>query len=326
MQAARIHQHGTPDVIVLDDVPAPAQDRHVVIDVAYAGINYVDAYQRTGRYPGIVLPLTLGIEAAGRVAYAPPDSGWRTGERVAFAATAQGAHAEQVAVPAEGLVRLPERVALREAAATLEHGLTAYMLFHRVARIAQGSHGWAIVHAGGGGVGRWLIHALLLHGVDVIALASTTAKRAALAQMGALPLDSTDPAWPDLAQERMGGLRAQWVFDSVGAATVDGSLSCLAECGHLIVYGAASGQVPPIDAARLMQRSATFSRPVLPHYLRNPQQLALGADWTFAALLARPALMDGATAFPLAEIHAAHHSLESRQRQGKLLLEVGGEP
>ncbi|MBV8659479.1 MAG: zinc-binding dehydrogenase [Burkholderiales bacterium] len=325
MQAARIHRHGGADVITIDDVPTPEAGEAVIVDVAYAGANYVDVYQREGRYPGIQLPLTLGIEAAGRVRHALSASRFRAGDRVAFAALAQGGYAEQIAVPDHALVRVPDSVPLQEAAAVLEQGLTAEVLIHDVARIAPGYEGWALVHAAGGGVGRWLVNGLVRQGIKVIALASTPAKRQQLTAWGAAAVSSLDDDWPAQARHIAEGQGIRWVFDSVGKATFDGSLASLDTCGHLVLFGAASGPVVPVDPARLMARSATLSRPVLPHYLSNPARLAQRAEGVFNMARCFPQLAEVGACFPLNAASEAHQALESRDRQGKVLLSIGGE-
>ncbi|MFC4159445.1 alcohol dehydrogenase catalytic domain-containing protein [Chitinimonas lacunae] len=323
MRAARLHRHGGPEVIVTESIAAPAQHSRVVIDIAYAGINFVDAYQREGRYPGLELPLTLGIEAAGRVAYAPPGSRFSVGDRVACAALGQGCYAEQIALPEGALVAVPEDISLRDAATVLEQGMTADMLLRDVATVTPERPGWALVHAGTSGVGRWLVPQLVARGVPVIALASTAEKRAWLEQSGATALSSNDPQWPALACEAAGHDGLRWIFDSIGAATFDQSLAALAPCGHLILYGAASGPVAPVDPLRLMAKSATLSRPTLPHFLRDPLRLAERAERVFAQLRQSPTLAQVAGVFALEEAAAAHLELASRQRQGKLLLHIG---
>jgi NADPH:quinone reductase len=231
MKAIVIDKHGGPEVLELKTITTPPQQEKVIVKVGYAGLNFIDIYQREGRYPGINLPLTLGIEAAGTVDYAPPGSGLSVGERVMFASAAQGAYAEYVAVPAESLLRVPAGITLAQAASALEHGLTADMLVHSVANIEQrtAAHdATALVHAAAGGVGRWLVRMLIDRGVRVIAVVSSAEKAIVVEQLGAIAVLQDGSNWQTAAMDTSSGVRPRWIFDSVGADTFEQSMDLLA--------------------------------------------------------------------------------------------------
>ncbi|WP_246312468.1 zinc-binding dehydrogenase [Pseudaquabacterium terrae] len=242
MKAIVVHRFGGPEQLELNELPPP--EGALLVDIAYAGVNFVDLYQCEGRYPGVMLPLQPGLEGSGRIAAAPAGSGWQRGDRVAFTTGVQGSYAEQLAVPAEHLVRVPDAISLRDAAAALEHGLTALMLLHDVARLAPGDA--VLVHAAAGGVGGWLVQWLKARGHRAFGTVSSDQKAAWLRGIGVEPLRYDAGAdWCAELLLRTEGRGVKGVFDSVGAATFEGSLAALAPRGHLVLFGAASGQPAP---------------------------------------------------------------------------------
>jgi NADPH2:quinone reductase len=153
MQAIIVNQFGGPEQLHLQEMDAPGGD--IIVQATWAGVNFVDIYQREGRYPGVKQPWPMGIEGTGIIAKTPVGSSWKVGERVAYSTDVQGSYAELVAVPAANLVRVPDDVSLRDACAAIEHGLTAIMLVDDVARlpISGAESGSVLVHAAAGGVG-----------------------------------------------------------------------------------------------------------------------------------------------------------------------------
>lgn len=309
-----IQQFGGPDVLRLQDLPSPiAAPGQALVKLAFAGVNFVDLYQRQGRYPGVSLPLALGLEGAGEILAVPPGTGFAVGDRVAFTTGVQGAYASQVAVPVDHLVPVPADVSLRDAAAALEHGLTAAMLLEDVARLRPGDA--VLVHAAAGGVGGWLTQWLLARGHRVWGTVSTPAKAEWLRSLGAQPL-LTSEDWAGAAA----GVAV--VFDSVGADTFAGSLSALRRGGHLVLFGAASGQPGPVDVLSLMSKSLTLTRPVLPHFLPDAATLRRRAASVFEALRSAAVQLRVHAQLPMADAALAHELLASRSTQGKLLLQA----
>jgi NADPH2:quinone reductase len=307
-----LDRFGGPEVLQLHELPVPRADtQQAVVRIAYAGINFVDLYQREGRYPGISLPWRLGLEGAGEIVDVAPGAEFRLGERVAFTTGVQGAYAGHLVVPLEHLVRVPEALPLRDAAAALEHGLTAAMLLDDVARLPAGEP--VLVHAAAGGVGGWLVQWLTARGHPVFGTVSSEAKADWLRRLGAVPL-LADGDWVSAAR----GVAV--VFDSVGRSSFAGSLDALRVGGHLVLFGAASGQPEPVDVLALMKKSLTLTRPVLPHFLPDAAKRRARAATVFDALLSGAVQLRIHAEFPLADAARAHELLASRATQGKLLL------
>ena len=311
-QAIVIEQFGGPEVLQLRELPLPAAaPGHAVVRIEFAGVNFVDLYQREGRYPGISLPWRLGLEGAGEIIDVAAGAGFAVGERVAFTTGVQGGYASHLAVPVDHLVRVPDALPLRDAAAALEHGLTAAMLLDDVARLRPGEP--VLVHAAAGGVGGWLVQWLVARGHAVFGTVSSPAKADWLRSVGATPLPA-DGDWVSAAR----GVAV--VFDSVGRSTFAGSLDALRVGGHLVLFGAASGQPEPVDVLALQKKSLTLTRPVLPHFLPDAAKRRARAATVFDALLTGAVQLRIHAEFPLADAARAHELLASRTTQGKLLL------
>lgn len=319
MKAIIVEQFGGPDQLHLQEVAPPVGE--VIVNAAWAGINFVDIYQREGRYPGVNQPLAMGIEGTGVIASAPSDSGWLAGERVAYTTGLQGSYAEQVAVPAAHLIRIPDHVSLRDACAAIEHGLTAIMLIDEVARLPQS--GSVLVHAAAGGVGGWLVQMLVARGLTVFGTASSASKADWLKSVGAHAVrydEGTD--WGAYVLDKTLGRGVDVVFDSVGKATFEHSLNLVATRGHVILFGAASGQPEPVDVLQLMRKSITLTRPILPHYMNTPAALQAAAGKVFQYLGDGVVKLRVHQQYPLAEVADAHRALAERGTQGKLLLAI----
>lgn len=322
MRAVLVGQFGKADQLeiltVNDAVPG---ERAALVEVAYSGVNFVDVYQREGRYPGLRLPWQLGIEGSGIVREVARNCDWKVGDRVAFCTGIQGAYAELVSVPTDNLVRVPEASSLQTAAALLDHGLTALMLCEDVARIKAGTS--AVVHAAAGGVGGILVQLLKARGVRVLGVVSSAAKAAWLESRSVEVIRSdVDPGWYRQVEDLTEARGVDAVFDSVGAATVQSSLASLQQCGHLVLFGAASGPVSAVCISDLMAKSLTLSRPVLPHYLRDSAVLKQRAAKLFSAVASGSIELRIHQVLPLAQVREAHLLLESRLTQGKVLLAV----
>lgn len=311
-ESIRIRRFGDPSVLELAPTDIPAlRAGEVLVRLRHIGVNYVDLYQREGRYPGVTLPLVPGIEGAGEVLAAAPGSDFAVGDAVAFTTGVQGAYSRVVAVPEAHLLRIPPALGTREAAAALEQGLTAAMLIDDVARLAPGDP--VLVHAAAGGVGGWLVQWLVARGHMVYGTTSTVAKADWLRKVGAIPLDAKAD-WSAAVRD------VAVVFDSVGRDTLDGSFAALRVGGHLVIFGAASGPPPALEVSRLMARSLTVTRPVLPQLLADPAKRRARADRVFAAVASGEVQLRIHAELDLAEAATAHTWLASRQTAGKLLL------
>lgn len=319
MQAIIVNQFGGPGQLQLQEVPAPTGE--VIVNAAWAGVNFVDIYQREGRYPGVRQPWPMGIEGTGIIAQAPANSNWRAGDRVAYTTGVQGTYASQVAVPAANLIRIPDAVNLRDSCAAIEHGLTAIMLTDDVARLP--TSGSVLVHAAAGGVGGWLVQLLVARGFTVFGTASSASKADWLRSVGAQPVSYEDGKdWVALVLDKTQGRGVDVVFDSVGKSTFSQSLAVVAPCGHVILFGAASGQPDPVDVLQLMKKSITLTRPVLPHYLNTSAALQAHAGKVFDYLSNGTVKLRIHAEFALADVAQAHIALAERGTQGKLLLSI----
>lgn len=320
MRAVQVSQYGGPEVLELVDLDAPQPGPgQVRVEVAASGVNFMDIYQRTGRYP-VPTPFRLGNEGAGRVTQvgAGVDT-LRVGDRVAWKA-AQGSYAEQVLVAASEAVPVPEAVDDDTAAALMLQGLTAHYLATSTFPVGPGNT--ALVHAAAGGVGLLLTQLVKIRGGRVIATVSSEAKEELAREAGAdhvVRYDRTD--FTVAARELTGGRGVDVVYDGVGQATFDASLASLRPRGYLVVYGAASGNVAPFDLQRLNSGGSLFvTRPTLMHYTATREELLGRTDELFGLVTTGRLQVRISARYPLADVRAAHEDLAGRRTVGKLLL------
>jgi NADPH2:quinone reductase len=321
MRAVVVQRNGGPEVLLPTeaDPPEPGASQ-VLIDVAAAGVNYIDTYQREGRYP-VPTPFVLGLEGAGTVrAVGAGVDGINVGDRVAWK-QGLGSYAEQVVIPAEEAIPVPDGVDLELAAAAVLQGLTAQYLATSTYTVQPGD--WVVVHAAAGGVGALLTQVVKLRGGNVLATVSTPEKgevaRAAGADEIALYED-----FADRARELTGGVGVACVYDGVGRTTFDSSLDALRIRGMMALFGAASGPVPAFDPQILNSKGSLFlTRPTLGHYTRDRAEL-IGRttelmDWIATGTVE----VRIGHRYPLDEARQAHEDLQGRRTTGKLLLIPG---
>jgi NADPH2:quinone reductase len=319
MQAVRAHRHGGPEVLELDELATPAPARaQVLVRVEAAGVNFIDTYHRTGLYK-TPLPVPLGLEGAGVVeAVGDGVVGLAPGARVAWSGV-PGSYATHVVAPADTLVPVPDGLDTERAAASMLQGMTAHYLARTTYPIQSGDT--VLVHAAAGGVGLLLCRLGQLAGARVIGTVSTDAKAAAAREAGAAEIIRYDRA--EVAAEvaaLTGGRGVQVVYDGVGATTWRGSVDALAVRGMLVLFGNASGPVPPIDPFLLSAKSLFLSRPVLGHYTATREELLWRAGEIHALVAAGDLPLAIDRTLPLADAALAHRLLEGRQTSGKLLL------
>ena len=320
MKAIRVEKTGGPEVLVLVDAPPPRPEAgEVVVRVEAAGLNYIDTYQRTGLYP-LPMPYVPGLEGAGVVtAVGTSTSGLREGDRVAWASRL-GSYAEATAVPAELLVKVPGSVELKTAAAVMLQGMTAHFLVDGAFVVKPGDT--CLVHAAAGGVGLLLIQMAKQKGARVIGTCSTADKAALARGAGAdLVVLYTQQDFEAEARRITDGRGVDVVYDSVGQATFEKSLSSLRPRGTMVLFGQSSGPVAPFNPAVLAQKGSLFlTRPTLFHYIADRASLERRAgDVLSAVAVGRLKVRIGAT-FPLAQAADAHRALEGRKTTGKVLL------
>lgn len=324
MRAIHAIKAGGPEVLTVVDLPEPPPGPgEVRVQVAAAGVNFIDTYRRSGVYP-MEFPHISGAEGAGSVVeVGEAVTEFAVGDHVAWAAVA-GSYAERVNVPVEQAIPVPAHIDLRTAAALPLQGMTAHYLCASTFPVSPGHT--ALVHAGAGGVGLLLTQLIVRRGGRVIATVSTPEKEELARQAGAdeviryTELDDITAQLPALVRKQTGGAGVDVVYDGVGKSTFDASLGSLRPRGMLVLFGGASGQVPPFDLQRLNSAGSLFvTRPTLVHYIADRAEMLWRAADLFAAVSEGLSVRIGAQ-FPLEEAGAAHAALEGRQTTGKVLL------
>ncbi len=317
--AVQVTKTGGPEVLEAAEVDVAApQAGELLVDVAAAGVNYIDTYQRQGIYP-IDLPFVLGLEGAGTVVEAGADTGFDKGDRVAWQGSL-GSYAARKLVPASMAVKVPEGVSLETAAATMLQGMTAHYLVASTFEVKPGHD--VLVHAAAGGVGLLLIQLAKARGARVIGTVSTEEKEKLAREAGAddvIRYDRDDFA--KLTRELTNGEGVDVVYDGVGKDTVDGSLASLKIRGLLALFGASSGPVPPIDPQRLNSGGSLYlTRPTSAHYTRTREEIDWRSKELFDAVQAGDLTIRIGGKYPLADARKAHEDLQGRRTTGKLLL------
>jgi NADPH2:quinone reductase len=323
MRAVVVREHGGSEVLRADDWPDPSPGPgQLLVSVAAAGVNFVDIYRREGRppYTGAV-PYVPGAEGAGTVtAVGQGVTSFQPGDRVVWT-DSPGSYAQQAVVAERGAVKVPAGVGLEQAAAVMLQGLTAHYLSHSTYPVAAGDV--AVVHAAAGGVGLLLTQMVGLRGGVVVATTSTPAKAQLAIEAGAQHVAGYDD-FGAVVREITGGAGAAVVYDGVGQATFDDSLAALRPRGYMVLYGAASGPVPPFELQRLNTGGSLFvTRPTLGSYIASRGELLERAgdlfDWIQDSRLA---VRIGGR-YPLAEAARAQDDLAARRTTGKLLVLPG---
>jgi NADPH2:quinone reductase len=320
MKAVRIHQFGGPEVMQYEDVPTPSPGPgEVLVQLAAAGLNYIDIYQRTGLYPN-TLPYTMGLEGSGVVAALGPEvTGFHQGDHVAYTGV-PGAYAEYALVPAARLVRMPEGLDVKAGAAAMLQGMTAHYLAYTTYPLQAGDA--CLIHAAAGGVGLILVQMAKQCGARVFGTVSTEEKAALAREAGAdAVILYTQQDFEAEVKRLTDGKGVNVVYDSVGQTTFDKSLNCLAPLGYMVLYGQASGPVPPFDAAILNAKGSLFlTRPSLFHYIADRASLEKRAGDVLGWIASGQLKLRMEYTFPLSETAQAHRSLEGRKTTGKVLL------
>jgi len=320
-KAVRIHQTGGPEVLQLEEVevgtPGEGQAR---IRQTAIGINYIDTYHRSGLYP-LPMPTGIGLEGAGTVeAVGPGVTDLSPGDRVAYAGGPVGAYASERVMPADRLVKVPERISDQQAAAMMLKGMTVEYLIRRTFTVKAGDT--VLFHAAAGGVGLIACQWLKAIGAHVIGTVSSDEKAALAKAHGCeFSVVYTREDFVARVKEITGGKGVPVVYDSVGKDTFARSLDCLQPRGMMVLFGAASGPVPPFDSQILAQKGSLFlTRPTLFAYTATREDLLASASSLFNAVLSGEVKIEVSRTYPLAAAQQAHRDLQSRGTTGSLLL------
>lgn len=320
MRAVQVKAFGDVDQLHLVELPDPIPGAgEVVMRVEASGLNYADVMQREGLYPGGPKPPYIsGVEAAGVVEAVGPGTVNSTpvGARVA-AIAASGCHAERICVSSQACIALPASMSFVQGAAFAVQYLTAYHALVTVARATAGET--VLIHAAAGGVGTAAVQIGKLHGLRVFGVASTEEKRARILELGAdaaIGYDEFEMAVPRLNDGRGPDI----ILESVGGDVFRRSVAMMPSLGRLVVFGAASKEVQPVDTLKLLFRSHAVMGFHLNAIFERPALLAASLprllNWIGEGRLK---IQVGHT-LPLAEIRKAHELISSRQSYGKIVL------
>ena len=320
MKAIRVHILGGPEVLQYEDIAKPEPGNgEARVKIEASGVNYIDTYQRSGLYK-VPLPFTLGQEAAGVVdAVGAGVTEVKLGDRVAYASV-MGAYAEYAIVPAWRLVTVPQGVGAQQAAAVMLQGMTAHYLACDTFPLKPGDT--ALVHAAAGGVGLLLVQVAKMRGARVIGTVSTAEKARLAKQVGADEVILyTRQDFETEVKRFTDNKGVDVVYDSVGKDTFDKSLNCLRRRGYMVLFGASSGPVPPLDPQVLNAKGSLFlTRPLLAHYTADRAELSKRANDLFEWMRTDKLSVRIDRTFPLANATDAHRALHSRATMGKILL------
>ena len=320
MKAIQVAQAGGPEVLTVVDLPVPTpKANEAVVKIEASGVNFIDVYFREGRYPA-PLPFINGQEAAGVVTEVGSDvKDLKAGDRVAYT-SALGSYAEYAAVPAARLVKVPEALSFEQAAAAMLQGMTAHYLVNSSYKLQKGET--ALVHAAAGGVGLLLVQMAKKIGARVIATAGTEEKAQLARDAGAGECIVYTQADFETETRRLTNDQGMHVvYDGVGKATFEKDLNVLRPRGYLVLFGGASGAVPPFDLIKLSQKGSLYvTRPTLGHYTATREELEWRAGEVLQMIVDGDLKLRIHKVYPLAEAAQAHRDLEGRKTTGKLLL------
>jgi NADPH2:quinone reductase len=311
-------QAGGPEVLTYEEIEQPVPGpNQLLVKVGAAGVNFIDTYKRSGTYK-VPFPFTPGSEAAGTVeAVGDGVTGFVPGDRVA---TAEGinCYADYALVDEAAALPVPHGLDDLTAAALPLQGITAHYLMNSTFKVEPGHT--VLLHAGAGGVGLLLIQLLKARGAEVITTVSTDAKEQLAREAGADHV-LRYAGFAARVRDLTSGTGADVVYDGVGKDTFDGSLAALRVRGMLVLFGAASGPVPPVDPQRLNAGGSLFlTRPTMGHYLRDAAERRWRSGEVFAAAANGSLKVRIGARYPLVQAAQAHRDLEGRRTTGKVIL------
>ena len=328
MKAIGVNEFGGPETLKLLEVEQPRPGPgEVLAKVAYAGVNYMDVYMRSGIYKRsktyeTPLPMVLGMEGAGVVESCGPEvEDFQAGDAVAWCLS-RGAYAEYATIPAWRLVRVPDGVPMAVATALMLQGMTAHYLTHSAFPLGEGQT--CLIHAAAGGVGQLLVQFAKLRGARVIATAGSREKAELAGRRGAdICILYREEDFLPIVRELTGGKGVDVVYDSVGRDTIARSIRSLRRRGTCIMFGTSSGVVDCIAPLELAEAgSIFFTRPHLADYTANAEEIGWRGEALFQAAATGRLVVSIDREFPLADARLAHETIEGRRTRGKLLLRV----
>ena len=320
MRAIQVQKTGGPEALTLVDLPVPKpKPNEVVVKISAAGVNFIDVYFREGRYPAS-LPFVDGQEASGVVSEVGSEvKSWKPGDRVAYTGVL-GSYAEYAAVPPDRLVRVPQTVKDEQAAAAMLQGMTAHYLVNTTYPLKKGET--ALIHAAAGGVGLLLVQMAKNIGARAIGTVGSEDKAKLAREAGAdETIIYTQQDFEAETKRLTDGKGVHVVYDGVGKSTFEKDFNVLRPRGYLVLFGGASGPVPPFDPMILTQKGSLFlTRPSLGHYIATREELERRATDVLNMISAGKLKLRIAHVYKLQDAQQAHRDLEGRKTTGKLLL------
>jgi NADPH2:quinone reductase len=320
--AVRVHKHGGPDVLTVDDidVPAPGQGQ-VKLKQHAIGVNFIDTYFRGGMYPSPVgMPFVAGNEGAGEVtAVGPGVTDIKIGDRVGYVAPL-GAYAAERLLPADRAVKLPDNITYEQAAAMMLKGMTVQYLLNRTYKVGKGTI--ILVHAAAGGVGliacQWANHI----GATVIGTVGSKDKAELAKKNGAHhTILYRDEDFVAKVKEITSGKLCDVVYDGIGKDTFPASLDCLRPMGYFVSFGSASGAIEAFNINLLQAKGSLFAtRPTLNHYAAKREDLLATAKDLFEKVGSGAVKIPASHKYALKDAAKAHKDLEGRKTTGSVVL------
>jgi NADPH2:quinone reductase len=324
MKVVRVHEHGGPEVLEVEELPTPAPAAgEALVQVAMSGVNFFDIRQRTGDFKVEALPIILGMEGAGEVEAVGADTdGVRVGDRVAWH-WHQGSYATQALVPVDELVPVPRSISTQVAASVMLQGLTAHALACSAYAAQPGET--CLVHAAAGGLGGLLTQIAKIRGARVIGTVSNRAKVEEARGVGADEVVVySDEDVAEAVRSLTEGRGVDVVYDGVGKETFFAGLDALKPRGYMILFGQASGAVPPIDTHLLQHGGGRFlTRAAFGQYVTDRASLLARSNELFEWIEDGRLKVRIAETYELDHAAKAHEALSSRTVSGKLLLQPG---
>jgi NADPH:quinone reductase len=320
MLAIQVLETGGPEVLTAVERPIPLpKPNEAVVQIKAAGVNFIDVYFREGRY-STLLPFINGQEGAGVVTATGSDvTDFQQGDRVAYTGSL-GSYAEYAAVPADRLIKIPEGLDFEQAAAAMLQGMTAHYLSHSTYKLQTGET--ALVHAAAGGVGLLLVQMAKKIGARVIATAGTKEKAQLVLDAGADDcIVYSESDFEIETRTLTEGRGVEVVYDGVGKDTFDKDLNVLKPRGYLVLFGGASGAVPPFDLIKLSQKGSLYiTRPTLGHHTASRDELEWRAGDVLKWVKSGELTLRIHKRYSMRDAAQAHRDLEGRKTTGKLLL------
>jgi len=336
ISAITIAKAGDFDVIEKTEVPFPeVKPGHVLVKVAYGGVNFIDTYFRKGLYPIASFPAVIGMEGSGTIVSLPTDEsvvngeeyklrGFKVGAKVAVYDF--GAYAEYMSLPWPMVFPLPDNVPLRTAAASLTQGGTAVAFMNEAYNVQKGDT--LLVHTVAGGLGLLFTQYAKMRGATVIGTTSTEEKAKLAKANGAdhvILYTKEDTVARVL--ELTNGKGVDAIFDGVGKDTFESDFKMIKRKGTLVSVGNASGPVPPFSPMKLMEKNIRLLRPSLGGYAATPEEGRLLMNELFGLISEGKLKIHIHKEYPFSAegVQQAQKDLTGGKSTGKLIVKINGE-